>query len=134
MKETRKIRLELGDRSYEVSVGVGLLDELGGVAAPLAATGRAVVITDTNVAPLYADRAAAALAGADLATDVIDLPAGEQHKDLATYEAVMDRLLGLSPPIDRGALIVALGGGVVGDLAGFVAATALRGLSFVNRP
>ena len=134
MAKTRKIPVELGDRSYEVSVGVALLDELGGVAAPLADTARAVVITDTNVAALYADRAAAALARAGLATDVIDFPAGEQHKDLATYEAVMDRLLGLSPPIDRGCLIVALGGGVVGDLAGFVAATALRGLSFVNVP
>ena len=134
MAKTRKIPVELGDRSYEVSVGAGLLGELGDVAAPLAETGRAVVITDTNVAALYADRAAEALARGGLAADVIDFPAGEEHKRLATYEAVMDRLLALDPPIDRATLIVALGGGVVGDLGGFVAATALRGLPFVTVP
>lgn len=132
MPTTRKITVELGERSYEVTVGVALLAELGAVAAPLSS--RAVVITDTNVGPLYADAAVAAFSQSDVSTEVIDFPAGEGSKDLSTYAAVMDRLLALTPPIDRGCLIVALGGGVVGDLAGFVAATALRGLNLVNVP
>jgi len=108
------------------------LGQLGPLATGL--TGRAVIVTDTNVAPLYADAAVAALAGAGVAADVIDLPAGEASKCLTVYGEVMDRLLALKPAIDRGCLIVALGGGVVGDLAGFVAATALRGLDFINVP
>ena len=85
-----------------------MLAELGAVAAPLSS--RAVVITDTNVGPLYADAAVAALSQSDVRTEVIDFPAGEGSKDLSTYAAVMDRLLALTPPIDRGCLIVALGG------------------------
>lgn len=132
MATTQTIRVELGERSYDVTVGVGLLGQLGPLATGL--TGRAVIVTDTNVAPLYADAAVAALAGAGVAADVIDLPAGEASKCLTVYGEVMDRLLALKPAIDRGCLIVALGGGVVGDLAGFVAATALRGLDFINVP
>ncbi|KPK82067.1 MAG: hypothetical protein AMJ81_10130 [Phycisphaerae bacterium SM23_33] len=134
MPVTRKIRVELGQRGYDVAVGVGLLDEIGTEAASFAPTGRAVIITDSNVRGLYAEPVAAACGRAGLQTHVIDFPAGEQHKNLATYGQVMEGLLGLAPPIDRGALIVALGGGVVGDLAGFVAATALRGLDFINVP
>lgn len=132
MAETRRIPVELGERSYEVTVGAGLLSSLGEVAAALA--GRAVVVTDSNVGPLYAKRATAALTGAGVEASVIDFPAGEAHKDLATCGRVMDELLSLTPPIDRTSLIVALGGGVTGDLAGFVAATALRGLRFINVP
>ena len=66
--------------------------------------------------------------------DYIDFPAGEEHKNIRTYEVVMNSLLSLEPPIDRKSIIIALGGGVVGDLAGFVAATALRGIDFVNVP
>ncbi len=126
--------VELAERSYDVSVGVDVLGEIGPMAAALARTGRAVVVTDSNVRDLHAGAAADALSQAGLTVDVIDFPAGEASKCLAVYGQVMDRLLGLSPPIDRSALIVAVGGGVVGDLAGFVAATALRGLDFVNVP
>ena len=132
MTTSQTITVELGDRSYIVTVGAGLLGGLGELAAPLAR--HAVVITDTNVAPLYADAAVAALTDSGMPADVIDFPAGEASKRLAVYGEVMDRLLALTPVIDRGCLIVALGGGVVGDLAGFVAATALRGLAFVNVP
>ena len=140
MLKTRTIRVELGRRAYEVTVGAGLLDRAGEMLAPLAGAdpptraGRAVVITDSNVATLYAGAVADGLTAAGCRTDVIDFPAGEASKDLTTYAAVMDRLLALSPAIDRGSLIVALGGGVAGDLAGFVAATALRGLSCANVP
>ncbi len=132
MAKMRKIAVELGERSYEVTVGAGLLAKVGAAASSFAR--RAVIVTDTNVAPLYADAVQESLAKSGVETGVIDFPAGEPHKDLSTYEAVMDRLFGLTPPIDRDSLIVALGGGVVGDLAGFVAATALRGIRFMNVP
>jgi shikimate kinase / 3-dehydroquinate synthase len=106
---------------YPVYVGHGLLTQLrqlAGISGPLA------VITDSNVGPLYADRLEAAL--------VLTMPAGEQHKTLATVAQFYDQLLAAG--MDRGATIVALGGGVVGDVAGFVAATYLRGVSFVQCP
>ena len=134
MPITKKIAVELGRRTYQVSVGVDVLDGVGGVVAEFAPTGRAVVITDSNVRRLYADAVVAGLTGAGLGADVIDFPAGEQHKNLTTYGRLANALLELSPPIDRAGLIVALGGGVAGDLAGFVAATVLRGINYVNVP
>ncbi len=126
--------VELADRSYEVRVGVGVLEEVGPAAAEIAPAGRAVIITDSNVRPLYAEPVSRSLVSAGLRAEVLDFPAGEEHKDLGTYGDVINRLLELSPPIDRATLVVALGGGVVGDLAGFVAATALRGLEFIIVP
>ena len=106
---------------YPVYVGHGLLSQLrqlAEISEPLA------VITDSNVGPLYADRLEAEL--------VLTMPAGEKHKTLATVAQFYDQLLAAS--IDRGGTIVALGGGVVGDVAGFVAATYLRGVNFVQCP
>ena len=103
-------------------VGGGLLPrlrQLAGVAGPMA------VVTDSNVGPLYA-------AQLGEATAVITLPAGEQHKTLDTMRAIYDQLLAAG--LDRQGTIVALGGGVVGDMAGFAAATYLRGVSFVQCP
>jgi len=132
MPITRTIRVDLPGRAYEVAVGTGLLAEGGRRIAARAR--RAVIVTDSNVGPLVAGALAEAVVAAGAAADVIDFPAGEAHKNLDTYRDVMGRLLALRPPIDRATLVVACGGGVVGDLAGFVAATALRGLDFVNVP
>lgn len=107
---------------YEVVVGEGLLDrlvELAGIRGPF------VVVTDGNVGPLYAERCVGA-------TAVITLPAGEQHKTLATVARIYDELLAAG--LDRKGTIVALGGGVIGDMAGFAAATYLRGVDFVQCP
>lgn len=107
---------------YEVIVGADLLPrlrELAGVTGPLA------VVTDSNVGPLYANQ----IADADC---VVTVPAGEQHKTLATIEAIYDALLAAG--LDRKGTIVALGGGVVGDMAGFAAATYMRGVDFVQCP
>jgi shikimate kinase/3-dehydroquinate synthase len=134
MAISAKVRVELAERSYEVVVGVDLLEAVGDFVWPFARGRRTVVITDTVVGLLYAQRVSGGLTRAGCRNDVIVMPAGERHKNLQTYGEVVNRLLGLSPPIDRRTLIVALGGGVVGDLAGFVAATALRGLNFVMVP
>ena len=107
---------------YPVYVGRGLLGQLRHLAQ---IDGPLVLISDSNVAPLYAE----VCGPADL---VVTMPAGEQHKTLATVSYFYDQLLAAG--IDRTATIVALGGGVVGDVAGFVAATYMRGLAFVQCP
>jgi 3-dehydroquinate synthase len=91
-----------------------------------------VIITDDNVAAHWLPRLHHALGDSSSSTPVIQVPAGEPSKSFATYQAVCEQLIGLG--IDRATTILALGGGVVGDLAGFVAATALRGLSIVHLP
>jgi 3-dehydroquinate synthase len=128
----RTVRVKLGHRSYDVHIGTNLLVRLGAFSA--AGARQAVVVADSNVSELYGGRALAALKSADMIATLVDFPAGEEHKTLATYGKVMDELFAVSPPIDRDTLIVALGGGVSGDLAGFVAATALRGLRWLQCP
>ncbi|MFA6134773.1 MAG: 3-dehydroquinate synthase [Phycisphaerae bacterium] len=130
----RTVRVELGPRSYDVLIGPGMLKGLGSAAAAVGSARQAVVIADSNVAGLYGPAACGSLRGAGLAAEIIDFPAGEEHKVLATYEVLMDRLFALRPAIDRETIIVALGGGVAGDLSGFLAATALRGLRWLQCP
>jgi len=113
-------------------VGAGQIAQLGPTVAGLGRVSQAVVITDANVGPLYGARAVESLQAAGLTAASIDFPAGEAHKTLATYGRLLDGLLGLAPAIDRDTVIVALGGGVPGDVAGFVAATALRGIRVVQ--
>jgi 3-dehydroquinate synthase len=133
MNATR-IPVDIPGRGYEVTIGGGLLGQAGPLLARFAPTGRAVVITDAAVGALYGGKVVAELERAGLRADLLDFPAGEKHKNLATYVSLMGRLLGLAPAIDRSTLIVTLGGGVAGDVGGFVAATALRGLGSVNLP
>jgi 3-dehydroquinate synthase len=130
----RTVPVDLGQRSYQVRVGAGLLAGLGpAVAAAAGDATSVVVVTDTTVAGLYARAAAESLAAVGHVA-VIDFPAGEAHKTLATASQVLDRLFAISPAVDRSTVIVTLGGGVVGDLGGFVAAVALRGLRFFQCP
>ena len=129
------VAVELGDRSYDVQVGKGLLAGLGAFirqCAPKAT--QAVVIADSTVAGLYGRAACDAIAAQDLPATLLQFPAGESNKTLATFGQLMDQLLRLAPPIDRRCVIVALGGGVTGDISGFVAATALRGLQWLQCP
>jgi len=134
------VPVDLGARSYNVRVDAGGLSELGAFAREALGDGsadtprRAVVIADSTVAPLYAQAAVDALQAADCDAQPLDFPAGEPNKTLATYADLIDRLLRLTPPIDRRTLIVAVGGGVTSDVAGFVAATALRGLDWIVCP
>jgi len=137
---TQTIPVELGTRRYDVRVGAGLLTDLGAFAQEALggehhrAPRRAVVISDSTVAPIYAPSAVDALQTIDGHTQTLEFPAGEPNKTLDTYAALMDGLLRLTPPIDRRTLIVAVGGGVASDVAGFVAATALRGLDWIVCP
>jgi 3-dehydroquinate synthase len=93
-----------------------------------------VVIADSVVAGLYGQKVIAVLKSAGLAAHLIEFPNGEANKTLAAYSQIFDKLFAIRPAVDRDTIIVALGGGVSGDLAGFVAATALRGLRWVQVP
>ncbi len=120
-----------GFRPYEVVVGRGLLGELGERLAPLA-QGRTVVITDETVAALHGRAALASLKAAGIHGRLLTVPAGEGSKSFAELERVIDRMLAFQ--LDRRDVVVALGGGVVGDLAGLAAALFMRGVDFVQVP
>ena len=126
-----RIRIDLGPRSYDIVVGRGLL----GAAATyesLATGGHAVVVSNTTIAPLYADSLRAALESRYGAIGLVELPDGEAHKGLATLNRVFDALL--QAACDRRTTLFALGGGVVGDITGFAAACYMRGIAYVQVP
>ncbi|WP_420470017.1 3-dehydroquinate synthase [Brevundimonas sp. FT23042] len=129
---TTTVPVSGGDfRPYDVVAGRGLLAELGARVAPLA-RGRTVVITDEIVATLHGPAALKALEDAGVRARLLTVPAGEGSKSFAELERVLDRMLAFG--LDRSDIVVALGGGVVGDLAGLAAALYMRGIDFVQVP
>jgi 3-dehydroquinate synthase len=126
------VRVELAGRSYDILIGPGLLAEAGRLIERAVGRRRLIVVTDETVERLHLPVLTRSLAAAGLRADVVAVPAGEASKDLRRFPAFLERILALGP--DRRTVLVALGGGVVGDLAGFAAATLLRGLDFVQIP
>jgi 3-dehydroquinate synthase len=128
----RVVKVSLGERSYSIQIGNRLLPRLGTECRKLSLGRRCAVITDSNVAPLYADHAMRCLAAAGFEPLLVTVPAGERSKSLPIVTSCFDQLA--QHRLERKSFVVALGGGVVGDLAGFVAATYLRGVAFVQVP
>ncbi len=128
----RSVEVALGERSYPILLGAGTLPLVGGAVAPHTSSKHAVLISVPPVARRYAGAALRALKGAGLRTHRIDVPDGDASKNLRQVAKLYEALLDCGA--DRGTVIVALGGGVVGDLAGFTAASFLRGLPFVQIP
>jgi 3-dehydroquinate synthase len=126
------VPVSLGPRSYDIVIGRGLLAQLGPKAAALRPKAKIAVVTDENVARHHLDAAQASLSAAGLSAFSIVVPPGESSKSFSQFEKVCDDLL--AARIERGDLIVALGGGVIGDLAGFAAAAVRRGLDFIQVP
>ena len=126
------IKVALGDRSYEITLGAGILETVGSMCRGLGLTGVAAVVTNTTVAPLYFDRVRASLEESGYRVLLVALPDGEGFKNSATLNLIYDALVDAS--IDRGSFILALGGGVIGDMAGFAASSYLRGIPFVQFP
>ena len=127
----RQVRIELAERSYDILIGSALLGSAHSYAGlPRAST--ALIVSNTEVAPLYAARLQAALASAYAKVLLVTLPDGEAHKDWPTLQLIFDALLQNS--CDRKTVLFALGGGVVGDMAGFAAASYMRGVPFVQIP
>jgi 3-dehydroquinate synthase len=126
------VHVPLGHRSYDIKIGSGLLATLGSECTRLKLEKRSAIITDANVSPHYAALACKALTEAGFEAVVVTVPAGETAKTLKTVQSCYDQLA--SQHLERKSFIVALGGGVVGDLAGFVASTYLRGIGFIQIP
>ncbi|MES2530499.1 MAG: 3-dehydroquinate synthase [Pseudomonadota bacterium] len=126
-----RVDIPLGDRSYPILIGNDLLGDAGSYdAVPSAAS--ALIVTNTTVAPLYAQALQRAIAGRYRRVDVLALPDGEVHKNWETLNLIFDALLGHGS--DRKTVLFALGGGVVGDMTGFAAAAYMRGVPFVQVP
>jgi 3-dehydroquinate synthase len=126
------VRVALGDRAYDIAIGRGLLASLGTRAAALKPGAKAAIVTDDVVAPLHLAATEAALAAAGIATHRVVVAAGEGTKSFAGLERVCEAVI--DAKIERGDFVVALGGGVVGDLAGFAAAVVRRGLDYIQVP
>ena len=126
------IHVALGTQSYDILVGDGLLSEAGDHIAPLLDLPRTIVISDENVAPLYSDRVLESLARHGIDCDSIVLAPGEGSKSFTNFEALLERLL--AGRVERGMTLLALGGGVIGDLAGFAASVLLRGIDVIQLP
>jgi 3-dehydroquinate synthase len=126
------VRVDLGARSYDIHVGRGLLQRGGALARPLIAERRVFLVTDEIVAGLHAGRLEAGFAEAGIDVHRLVLPAGEQTKSWAELGRLLERLLDLRP--ERRSVLVALGGGVVGDITGLAASLLLRGVDFVQAP
>lgn len=128
------LRVGLGERSYDVAIGGGILDRAGDLLAPVLSPDRpAVIVTDANLAGTgHPRRLERALGAAGTPVRRVVLPAGEASKSWGMLERLVDDLLGHG--VERGTVVLALGGGVIGDLAGFAAAITLRGLDHVQIP
>jgi 3-dehydroquinate synthase len=127
-----RLSVDLDKRSYEILIGRGLIADAGKLMLPLLKQKRVVAVTDSNVARHHLEGLERSVRAAGIAIDSIVLEAGEQTKSFAGLENLLNQLLELG--IERRTTLVALGGGVIGDLTGFAAAVALRGIDFVQIP
>ncbi len=132
MSEQRLVRVELAGRSYDIVIGPDLIDRAGEFSKPLLAAPRVIIVSDEQVAPLYGARLGDSFARAGVAASLLTVPAGEGSKEFASFGRLMNALLDQRP--DRKTTLVALGGGVVGDLTGFAASVLLRGVDFIQVP
>ncbi|MDO9585701.1 MAG: 3-dehydroquinate synthase family protein, partial [Syntrophales bacterium] len=121
-----------GASAYDIRIGYNILERIGQGVAELGTGRRYVAITDTNVAPLYGEALLRELKKAGLNIDLIEFPAGEASKNINTALSVIRQLLKLG--VDRKSVIIAFGGGVVGDLAGFVASLYMRSIPYLQIP
>ena len=128
----KKVKVELGSNSYDVRVGAGLLARMGIWLKEMGFSGKATIITDTTVKGLYGDTLNQGLTSAGFNVTTLEVPAGEEYKSLETAGRLYHELT--SSYAERNTPVLALGGGVIGDLAGFVAATYMRGVPLIQVP
>lgn len=126
------VSLSLGSRSYDIFTKNGVLESVGYLTGRLRITGRAALITDSTVSPLYADCVRHSLEDSGYVVTTHIFEAGEQSKNLSTVEVIVNEMVQAGH--DRSSFVVALGGGVVGDMAGFIASIYYRGIPFIQIP
>jgi len=127
-----RVTVNLRDRSYPIYIGAHLLAEVGSLVRPFDLSGRGALITNPVVGQLYGQQVLSSFEQTGIPLTLLEVPDGEEFKSLTIAAALYERLLPLG--LDRGSPIVALGGGVIGDLAGYVAATFMRGLPLIQIP
>ena len=132
MTETVTVHVPLGARAYDVRIGAGLVDRTGAEIAPFLRRPRVAIVTDESVAALHLDRLQSALNAQGIASDVLRLPSGEATKSWTFLSRTVEWLL--ERKIERRDVVIAFGGGVIGDLVGFAAAILRRGVRFVQIP
>ena len=132
LSERRTVRVDLAERGYDIVIGDRLLETAEDILAPVIAGRRTVVVTDAVIRDMHLPRLAEALDRLDIRWDAATIPAGEGAKSFRELEALLERLLDLG--VDRSSVLVAFGGGVVGDVAGFAAALFMRGIDLVQVP
>jgi len=126
------LHVALDERSYDIIAAPGVLSDAGRYFLALLKTKRVIIVTDSNVGPLYLDQLGQSLTDSGIAYDTVTLPAGEATKSMAHFEQLLEEILALG--IERGTTLIALGGGVIGDITGFAASTLLRGIDFIQVP
>ena len=130
--DAKRVHVALGERSYDIMIGAQLLANADTHLAPFIKGRHVIIIADANTKDLYQDNLAKMIAPICHKCDCLDVPAGESSKSLSQFAALMEDILGLG--VDRKAVIIALGGGVIGDLVGYAAASLLRGVDFIQIP
>jgi 3-dehydroquinate synthase len=128
----KKLSIDLGQRSYDILIGTNLIEQTGRLIAEVLFPSQVIVLTHPSIKALYGEQLDSALSSVGMKPHWIEIPEGESSKSLAQAGEIFDRLFELN--CDRKSLLVALGGGVIGDLTGFIAAVWLRGLPFVQIP
>jgi len=128
----KKIDVDLKERAYNIVIMADLLDDLNAKLDSFVSKRRVLVVTDSNVSILYAEKVMRALKGICADADIAIFPAGEPSKTLKTVETLYEQATSFG--LDRSSVVIALGGGVVGDIAGFLAATYMRGIDFIQIP
>ncbi|MBC8140973.1 MAG: 3-dehydroquinate synthase, partial [Armatimonadetes bacterium] len=123
-----------GGRAYDIHIGAGTLRNVGEIVRSVARSSRVVIVSQPGIIKHYGQMVTDSLSNAGFDVDAILFSAGERYKNLRTLESLYGKLYNLTPAIDRKTLIIALGGGVVGDVAGYLAASYLRGLDYVQVP
>ena len=129
---TSTIRVALGDRSYDIRIAAGLLDQAGSLLRPVLTIPRVYVVTDENVEKWHLDQLTSSLDGAGIENHGVVMPAGEHTKGFPHLESLIDGML--EAGCARDTTVIAFGGGVIGDLAGFAAGIFMRGIPFVQIP
>jgi 3-dehydroquinate synthase len=132
MSDIRTLRVDLAGRGYDIAIGPGLIDRVGELSAKLLARPRVIIVSDDIVAERYGARVFNSFKKAGIEASILFVPAGERSKEFDIFGQLMNGLLDQRP--DRKTTLVALGGGVVGDLVGFAASVLLRGIDFIQLP
>ncbi len=132
MRETNLIPVNLGENSYNIHIGMNVLDQSGAILNATGAYTSAVVLTHPKLEPLYAEPVRRSLERVGIRTAIRTAPSGERYKTLRTMERIYDLLISLG--VDRKSMLITVGGGVIGDMGGFASATWMRGIAFAQVP